>query len=165
MWMTLHEEAGRQWPAGAGRRFSCVLAYYSAPPSGNPLDWFNDPTKPPFPSVLRDLRRSRHGRDVAELLGQAAARQLGARRAELRTRRPADATARRSSSRSSPPTAVDGNPTGCRRLRGQGHCRRAPKPQGLAALELDPYRDVALVYAPGAVGRREQEGDRATARS
>ena len=34
--------------------------------------------------------------------------------------------------------------------------RRRKTEQGLAALELDPYREVALVYAPGVVDRRRQ---------
>ena len=37
--------------------------------------------------------------------------------------------------------------------------------QGLAALELDPYRDVALVYAPIVSTRHREEDHRATART
>ena len=45
---------------------------------------------------------------------------------------------------------ADGNPLDVVDFVGEVQLPQRPAPQGLAALKLDPYREVALVYAPGA---------------
>lgn len=125
------------------------LAYYAAPPNGNPLDWFNDPTKPPFPSVAESFddldadeqspnywyKRLRDNSALAELVRNPAA---------PATALPAKQFAQLTTN------GADGNPVlDTADFQGRVQPPRLT-PQGLAALELDPYREVALVYAPGA---------------
>ncbi len=128
--------------------FKLRLAYYAAQPDGKPLDWFNNQSKPPFPSAAEtfdDLdmdeqspnywyKRVHDNSALAELVytGQGTA-PPAAMFAQLANK------------------GVDGAATldvADFEGRVQLPLRRAP--QGLAALELDPYREVALVYAPGA---------------
>ena len=125
------------------------VAYYSAPPNGNPLDWFNDRTKPPFPSAVEtfdDLdadeqspnywyKRTYENSTLIELTKTGgAANALPVKQfAQLAT------------------NGIDGAPAlDVADFQGRVQLPQRPAPQGLAALELDPYREVALVYAPGA---------------
>ena len=128
--------------------FKLRLAYYAKPPVGNPLDWFDNPTKPPFPSAAEtfdDLdmdelspnywyKRVHDNSSLADLVptGQGAAppAKLFAPLATNGADGPA------------PPDVAD--------FEGRVQLPQRATPQGLAALELDPYREVALVYAPGA---------------
>jgi len=129
--------------------FRLRLAYYSKTPVKKPLEWFTDPMKEPFPTLSEtfdDLemdeqspnyweKRLRDNSALAELV-----RKSGAPPNEI------------------PPPAfgplaangADGNLVlDVADFQGLDQPPRQ-KPQGLAALELDPYREVALVYAPGA---------------
>jgi hypothetical protein len=127
--------------------FKLRVAYYAAPPVGNPADWFNDPTKGPFPSAFEtfdDLdtdekspnywdKRTTNSSAFVELIrtgppGSAPAKQI----AQLAT------------------NGADGAAPDIADYQGLVQLPQRALPQGLAALELDPYRDVALVYAPGA---------------
>ena len=127
--------------------FKLRVAYYAAPPVGNPADWFNDPTKGPFPSAFEtfdDLdrdekspnyweKRTANSSAFVELIrtgpaGSAPAKQI----AQLAT------------------NGADGAAPDVADYQGLVQLPQRAEPQGLAALELDPYRDVALVYAPGA---------------
>jgi phage tail sheath protein FI len=134
---------GTMTPVG----FKLRLAYYAKPPVGNPLDWFNDPTKPPFPSAAEafdDLdmdeqspnywyKRVHDNSALAELVptGQGNAP-------------PAKAYAPLAAN------GVDGGALDVADFEGRVLLPNRTTEQGLAALELDPYREVALVYAPGA---------------
>lgn len=130
--------------------FRLLLAYFSAQPTPKDLEWFNTPNSsppPPYFEIFDDLetdatspnywdKRLRDNSALAELILKDTAPP---------TERPANGAAT--------PLAANGAP-GAETLdvadfEGKDIPPRA-KRQGLAALELDPYRDVALVYAPGA---------------
>jgi phage tail sheath protein FI len=53
--------------------FRLLLAYFSAQPTPKDLEWFNSPNSSPPPPYFEIFRRPGNGRDLAELLGQAAA--------------------------------------------------------------------------------------------
>lgn len=128
--------------------FKLRLAYYAKTPTGNPLDWFNNPTKPPFPDAAEtfdDLdmdeqspnywyKRVHDNSALAELVptGQGTA----------------------PPTKQFAPLATNGTdgapPLDVADFEGKVKLPHRTAPQGLAALELDPYREVALVYAPGA---------------
>jgi phage tail sheath protein FI len=129
--------------------FRLRLAYYSTPPAKNPLEWFNDPLKEPFPALAESFddlemdeqspnhwyKRLRDNSALAELV-----RKVGAPPNEI----PAPAFGQLAAN------GVDGNAVlDVADFQGLAQPPRQD-PQGLAALELDPYREVALVYAPGA---------------
>jgi phage tail sheath protein FI len=137
-------KAGTTVPVG----FKLRLAYYATTPDKDPVAWFKDPTSPPFPNAAEafdDLdadqrspnywyKRLHDNSTLAELV--------------LKPGAPADAI---------PPVTAslqlangkDGNPVDSADFVGEVLAPRLA-PQGLTALELDPYREVALVYAPGA---------------
>lgn len=128
--------------------FKLRVAYYAKQPTGNPLDWFNDPTKPPFPSFAESFddldtdeqspnywdKRVKDNSALIELTRPGAPNTLPAKQfAPLAT------------------NGTDGTvPLDVADFQGNVQLPQRPLPQGLAALELDPYREVALVYAPGA---------------
>lgn len=127
--------------------FRLRLAYYSRPPTGNPLDWFNDPRKEPFPSFSEDyddLVTDEKSPDFYDkrldknsALGKLVRGQNAAPGAP-----PANGFAQLTN-------AVDGAPIDIADYQGQIAPPNRLEPQGLAALELDPFREVSLVYAPG----------------
>lgn len=128
--------------------FMLRLAYYATPPVGNPLDWFNSPAKPPFPSAAEtfdDLdmdeqspnywyKRVHDNSALADLVftGQGSAP-------------PAKQFAQLAANGADGAAVLD-----VADFEGRVQLPQRATPQGLAALELDPYREVALVYAPGA---------------
>jgi uncharacterized protein len=125
------------------------VAYYAAAPNGNPLDWFNDPTKPPFPSAVETF----DDLDADELSPNYWYKRTYDNSALIEITKTGG-----------PPTALpakqfaqlatngaDGAPAlDVADFQGRVQLPQRATPQGLAALELDPYREVALVYAPGA---------------
>jgi Bacteriophage tail sheath protein len=120
------------------------VAYYAAPPSGNPSDWFNDPTKPPFPSAVEafdDL-------DANETSPNHWSKRLFENSAFIEVNGPSNALPPKQFAQLAT-NGVDGNPLDVADFQGLAILPQRPNPQGLAALELDPYREVALVYAPG----------------
>ncbi|MEO8186103.1 MAG: phage tail sheath family protein [Burkholderiaceae bacterium] len=120
--------------------FSLQLAYYATPPN-------KDPTQPPFPSMTEsfddldsDERSPNYWRK--RLKGNSALAEL-----ILKDGSPA-------SFPTLPISVVlakgdDGKPLDSADFAGEAIAPRTT-PQGLAALKLDPYREVALIYAPGA---------------
>ncbi len=138
-------------PDGAGGAvavgFRLRLAYYASTPTQDPKAWFDDPTKPPRPAfseTFEDLvvdenspdyfdKRLRDSSSLATLVrgAGAAAGELPAR--EFHPLASGD----------------DGTvPLDSADFVGVKDAQRADF-QGLAALRLDPYREVSLVYAPG----------------
>lgn len=128
--------------------FKLRLAYYAKTPVGNPLDWFNNPTKPPFPSAAEtfdDLdmdeqspnywyKRVHDNSALAELVSTGQG-----------TAPPAKAFAALAANGADGAALLD-----VADFEGRVQPPNRLAEQGLAALELDPYREVALVYAPGA---------------
>lgn len=128
--------------------FKLRVAYYTTQPTGNPLDWFNDVTKPPFPSYSESFddldtdeqspnywyKRVYDNSPLIDLIRTGQPNTLPAKQfAQLAT------------------NGVDGAASlDVADFQGNVQLPQRPLPQGLAALELDPYREVALLYAPGA---------------
>jgi phage tail sheath protein FI len=141
---TLKPNGGGMVPVG----FRMRVAYYKDTPVGNPADWFADPTKKPFPSASESFddldvdeaspnywrKRVENNSALVTLLRPGAPNTLPAKQfAQLAT------------------NGVDGAAAlDVADFEGRVILPQRPEPQGLAALELDPYREVALVYAPGA---------------
>jgi phage tail sheath protein FI len=131
---------------GTAVGFRLQLAYYAQTPNENPTDWFKDATKPPFPTYWEsydDLVANRASPDYWEKrLFEASAL------AELKASADANPTP------DPTPDAValtTGGEDGAELTKADYEGRGLPQgrdPQGLEALLLDPYRDVALVYAP-----------------
>ncbi len=128
--------------------FKLRLAYYDKTPVGKPEDWFNNSTKPPFPvasETFDDLDMDEGSPNYwrKRVEGNSALAELVA-----------------TGQGTAPPTkmfaplaanGVDGTlPLDVADFVGRVQAQRTAE-QGLAALELDPYREVALVYAPGAL--------------
>jgi uncharacterized protein len=142
-----------QVPDGAGGKkpvgFKLRLAYYASAPAGNPNDWFADPTKGPKPTyfeVFDDLvinqsspdyydKRLRDNSALATLLPTAAA-------GPTDSPTPGQYQLAGGTDGTLPLTSAD--------YVGAVDANRA-NIQGLSALLLDPYRDVALVYGPNVV--------------
>lgn len=129
--------------------FRLRLAYYASAPSQNPQAWFDDPSKPPFPS---------YSESFDDLTGDEASPDYFEKRLQ-----DASALAKVVKAPNAAPGSIPVNglyplangADGAATLdvadyKGLVQLPQRPEPQGLAALELDPYRDVALVYAPGA---------------
>jgi phage tail sheath protein FI len=131
--------------------FKLRLAYYRKSPTKNPLDWFNDLSgrTEPVPAVAEtfdDLDTDEQSPNYWEkrLLDNSALIKLVRKQGVPATERPPNV----------PPTPLatngtDGNALDTADFVGEAVAPRL-EPQGLAALNLDPYREVALVYAPGA---------------
>ena len=127
--------------------FKLRLAYYATPPDKDPVEWFKDPSKPPFPSAAEafdDLdaderspnywyKRLRDNSALAELVPKPGA--------PAGTIPPLLPSVQLANGKDGPLDTAD--------FEGEVLAPRLA-PQGLAALKLDPYREVALVYAPGA---------------
>ncbi len=125
------------------------VAYYATPPNGNPLDWFNNPAKPPFPSAVEtfdDLDSDEKSPNYWQkrTYNNSALFEL-TRTGGPATGLPAKQFAQLATNGSDGAGALD-----VADFQGGVQLPQRPAPQGLAALELDPYREVALVYAPGA---------------
>jgi uncharacterized protein len=145
---TFKPAGGGMVPVGVKLR----VAYYDKPPTGTPNDWFTDPSKPPFPAfseAFDDLdgdesspnywyKRIHDNSALIDLVRAPAA--------------PANALPAKTPS--AVPLAANGvdgaAPLDVADFDGRVQLPNRSAPQGLAALELDPYREVALVYAPGA---------------
>jgi phage tail sheath protein FI len=130
--------------------FRLRLAYYTTPPTQNPLDWFNDPRKPPFPDhfeTFNDLVTDEKSPDYWDkrLRDSSALATLVRASAAPATERPPNAFAQLATNGTDGAAALD-----VADFQGAVQLPQRATPQGLAALELDPYREVALVYAPGA---------------
>jgi len=124
------------------------VAYYATQPISDPLDWFNDAAKPPFPSYTEcfdDLdsdeqspnywyKRVHDNSPLIDLIRTGPPNTL-----------PAKQFAQLGTNGSDGADSLD-----VADFQGNAQLPHRPLPQGLAALELGPYREVALVYAPGA---------------
>lgn len=133
---------------GTAVGFRLQLAYYAQTPDGNPTDWFKDPTKPPVPTHWEsydDLVANRVSPDYWEkrLLDASALAKLEPS---------ADATPGSIPALTPAALALTTNgDDGAELTQADYEGDALPEgraPQGLEALTLDPYRDVALVYAP-----------------
>ena len=130
--------------------FRLQFAYYASAPTHDPTEWFKDSTKPPFPSYAEnfdDLVGNSMLPDFYEkrLLDSSALAMLVAVNAPAGTIPQKTAAAL--------PLAADGAEGGVPDSAdyvGSVLMPQRPEPQGLAALQLVAYRDVSLVYAPGA---------------
>jgi phage tail sheath protein FI len=131
--------------------FRLQLAYYDKPlaQGEDPTNWFKDPTKPPFPAYSEnfdDLVGSRISPDFYEkrLLDSSALATLVPVNAPVGAIPAKTPTALALSA-----NGVEGGVPADVDYVGEAAAPNRPDPQGLAALKLDPYRDVSLVYAPG----------------
>jgi uncharacterized protein len=127
--------------------FKLRLAYYSKPPTKDPLEWFKDSSKEPIPSLFEtfdDLDTDEQSPNYWEkrLLDNSALVKLVRKQGAPATERPPKVE-------SVPLGNGTDGPLDTADFEGEAIAPR-PEPQGLAALKLDPYREVALVYAPGA---------------
>ena len=129
--------------------FRLQLAYYPTTPTQDPTEWFKDPSKPPFPSYAEnfdDLVGNRVSPDFYEkrLLDSSALASLiatGAAVGSIPQKTAAALALATNGAEGGVPDSAD--------YVGDAILPQRPEPQGLAALKLDPYRDVSLVYAPG----------------
>lgn len=136
--------AGGKAPAG----FRMRLAYYATPPTGNPQDWFNSPATNPAPAffeVFDDLSTKESSPDfyAKRLQDNSALATLEAQPAAAPGEAPAYGFYPLTAGTEGTLPLTDADYKG-----EAGQARKTP--QGLASLLLDPYRDVALVYGPGA---------------
>src|SRR5258706_5401894 len=137
---------GNSVPVG----FRLRLAYYSTPPTANPLDWFNDSLKPPFPAMAEtfdDLEMDEQSPNYwyKRLRDNSALAEMLLRQGAPANAIPVPAFAQLTVNGVDGAAALD-----VADFEGRVQLPQRILPQGLAALELDPYREVALVYAPGA---------------
>ena len=127
--------------------FMLRFAYYATPPTGNPLDWFNNATKPPFPSaaeIFDDLDMDEQSPNYwyKRVHGNSALADLVS--TGQGTAPPAKQFAQLATNGADGAASLD-----VADFEGRVQLPQRATEQGLAALELDPYREVALVYAPG----------------
>ena len=135
-------------PVAAG--FRLMVAYFPAQPTPADLEWFDSPdTSPPpayfevFDNLEADPQSPDHWRK--RLAGASALAELSSRVDTPATERPPNGPATPLGANGS-----DGDGAGdVADFEGAGIAPGDP-PRGLAALERDAYREVALVYAPGA---------------
>lgn len=123
-------------------------AYYNAQPDGDPAAWFNDPTQPPFPDASEtfdDLDADEQSPNYwySRLSDKSAIVELARTRGAANTL-PARQFAQLATNGS------DGDPPDVDDFEGEVKLPQRLLPQGLAALKLTSYDDVALVYAPNA---------------
>ena len=137
---------GKPTPAG----FKLLFGYFTSPPAKKDLEWFDTPrSSPPPPSfeIFDDLETDETSQNYwYKRLNDNSAL------AELIHKDGAPASERPASGATTQLTAngIDGNVTlDAADFVGEATAPRT-EPQGLSALTLDPYRDVSLVYAPGA---------------
>ena len=128
--------------------FRMRVAYYAATPAQSPEDWFKDPTKGPRPAyneTFEDLTLDESSPDYFD----------------KRLKDSSALVALSLAAGAAPGTAVelgfkqlagglDGNALIPADFVGEPADRNQAPAQGLAALALDPYREVALVYSPAA---------------
>jgi phage tail sheath protein FI len=131
--------------------FRLRLAYYSSPPAGDPNAWFADNTKGPKPNYFEDFNDLVTKESSPDFYAKRLVNSSTVSTSSLATlvpppgAGPSDTPAlgqyllTGGTDGTLPLTSADyeGKPAGNRIL-----------PQGLEALLLDPYRDVALVYGP-----------------
>jgi len=130
--------------------FRLLLAYFSRTPSKKDLAWFDDPESsppPPYYEIFDDLVADETSPNYWHKLlkGNSALVELVHKDSAPPNERP----------EGSPASALTANgadgtlPLDATDFVGETNAARA-EPQGLTALTLAPYREVALVYAPGA---------------
>jgi phage tail sheath protein FI len=130
--------------------FRLLLAYFAAPPTPKDLEWFNTPNTSPPPAyfeIFDDLETDASSPNYWDkrLRDNSALVELILKSTAPPTERPPNGAA--------VPLAANGVDGAVNLDVADFEGKDIPPrtaPQGLAALELDPYRDVALVYAPGA---------------
>ena len=135
---------GGQVPVG----FRLRLAYYANPPAQDPTAWFADLKKPPRPAYAEDfddLVVDESSPDYFEkrLLNSSALATLERAPTAAAGDVPEKAMHQLQN-------GADGTPPlDAADFKGALDNGARPKIQGLEALKLDPFREVALVYAPG----------------
>jgi phage tail sheath protein FI len=132
--------------------FRLLLGYFASTPTAKDLEWFNNTrtaAPPAYFEIFDDLETDERSPNYwsKRLKDNSALAELVLKDGAPAAERPPDSSA------PTPLAALgsDGGPLDVADFRGAKGGRRA-REQGLAALELDPYRDVALVYAPYASG-------------
>lgn len=128
--------------------FRLRLAYYSKAPAGNPQDWFNDPRKPPFPSYSEDYDDLVTDEKSPDFFGKRL--EHNSALATLERGPNAAPGERPANGFNQLANGVDGGAIDVADYKGLAVLPNRPEPQGLAALELDPFREISQVYAPGA---------------
>jgi phage tail sheath protein FI len=132
---------GNMVPVGVKIR----VAYYTQTPNGNPADWFNSKgTKPPFPNASETF----DDLDADETSPNHWNKRLFENSAFIQVAGPNNALPDKKFAQLAT-NGGDGNPLTVDDFIGLAAPPLRPDPIGLKALELDPYREVALVYAPG----------------
>jgi phage tail sheath protein FI len=133
-------------PDGTSAGFRVQLAYWSTVPAAD-FDPFVEPTRKPRPQQIEDfddLDTDVHSPSYyGKRMDNSALALFLPTVGEPVSARPANGTLMMSGG------ADDPAPLGAEDFAGLRNGGRASE-QGLAALELDPYREVALVYAPAA---------------
>jgi phage tail sheath protein FI len=147
VFVRIEDSSAAQSPGGPPVGFRLRAAFYDAEPAGDPLDWFTGAAGAPLPACSEDFdnlvldetspdwwKRCLEGAALARLTRSATA--------------PADSLPAKGMYR------LAGGDDGAARLSESDYEGRPiaadDEPQGLAALALDAWRDVSLVYAPAA---------------
>jgi Bacteriophage tail sheath protein len=140
---TTRPVAGQPVPVG----FRLRAAYYTATPAPSPEEWFKDPLKgprPAFAETFEDLALEESSPDYFDKRLKDSSSLV---KLTLVPGRPPGSAPDKGFKQLT--NGVDGGALDTADFVGDPNVRQAPI-QGLRALELDPYRDVALVYAPAA---------------
>ncbi len=137
--------------AGGGSEpvgFRLRVAYYSAEPTPSPEEWFKDPSKGPRPSfseVFEDLSLDEASPDYYDKRVRGSSALLDLTPAPgVAPGTPVEMGFKRLAQ------GVDGAALITSDYTGAPGDRNGAPVQGLSALALDPYREVALVYSPNA---------------
>lgn len=124
------------------------VAYYDNQPADDPAAWFNDQTQPPFPracEIFDDLDADERSPNYwhTRLHDNSSLIEIARTSGPVNTL-PARQFAQLVTNGS------DGNPPDVDDFEGEVQLPQRSVAQGLAALKLDQYRAVALIYAPNA---------------
>jgi Bacteriophage tail sheath protein len=127
--------------------FRLRVAYYAATPAQSPEEWFKDPTKgprPAFSETFEDLALDESSPDYFD-------KRLKDSSSLIKLARAAGSAPGSAPDKGFKQLAggLDGEALDPADFVGSPEIRQAPI-QGLRALELDPFREVALVYSPAA---------------
>ena len=154
----LDAETWAQQHAGACGASACASRITRSTPTGNPARLVQRPDQAAVPELRRDVSTTSTPTSSRRTTGRSASRTTRRSIELIRTGPPNTLPAKQFAPLAT--NGVDGVvPLDVADFQGNVQLPQRPTPQGLAALELDPYREVALVYAPGAPGGREQGSD------
>lgn len=121
------------------------VAYYANQPSEDPGVWFNDQTQPPFPSASETFD-DLDANEVSPNYWQKRLYDKSSLIELTRTSGPVNALPTRQFAQLV--NGSDGKPPEVDDFEGEVRLPQRSVPQGLAALKLDQYHDVALIYTP-----------------